>query len=393
MSEANRPASTPREHGSSTASDGPRHIVVLNWRDVWHPEGGGSELYVSEVNRRLQASGHRVTVFCARYDDAAAQEVRDGVRYVRRGGHLTVYLWAALLLTLARVGVGSFRGVDRVLEVQNGMPFLARLFSAAPVTVLVHHVHREQWSIFGPLVARFGWFMESRVAVRVNRGLRYIAVSEVTRSELVDLGVTAGDIDIAWNGAPAMPDFAAEPTSPTPHLVVVARLVPHKRVEHAMETVALLRSRHPGLRLTVMGSGWWQDQLLARRAALGLDDRVTFAGHVSEEEKYRLLSTAWVHLLPSLKEGWGLAIIEAAQVGVPSVAYSAAGGVSESILDGVTGLLAGEETPSALAAQVDRLLTDQDERRTLGEKAQIRATELTWDATTERVARALALSR
>ncbi|TYL45856.1 glycosyltransferase family 4 protein [Nocardioides sp. BGMRC 2183] len=370
-----------------------RHVVVLNWRDVWHPEGGGSELYVSEVNRRLVAMGHRVTVFCARYEGSSAHETTDGVRYVRRGGHLTVYLWAALLLALARVGLGPFRGVDRVLEVQNGMPFLARVFSSAPVTVLVHHVHREQWSIFAPLVARFGWFMESRVAVRVNRGLRYVAVSEVTRTELVDLGVRATDIDIAWNGAPTMPEFTPEPTAATPHLVVVARLVPHKRVEHAMEAVALLRSAHPDLRLTVMGSGWWHDRLLERRSALGLDDRVTFAGHVSEQEKYRLLSTAWVHVLPSLKEGWGLAIIEAAQVGVPSVAYASAGGVAESILDGVTGLLAAEESPAALAAQVDRLLSDDDERRHLGEKAQIRASELTWEATTERVARSLGLSR
>ena len=94
------------------------------------------------------------------------------------------------------------------------MPFLARLFTRARVVVLVHHVHREQWSILRPALARFGWFMESKVAVRVNRGAPYVAVSEVTRSELVALGVRAGDITIAWNGRPAVPDFdAAEPSA------------------------------------------------------------------------------------------------------------------------------------------------------------------------------------
>ena len=156
---------------------------MLNWRDPWHPEAGGSELYVTEVARRLHARGVALTVFSARYPGAAAAETRDGIRYVRRGGHLTVYLWAALLLLTRRLGRH-----DAVLEVQNGMPFLARLFTRARVVVLVHHVHREQWSILPRALARFGWFMESKVAVRVNRGAPYVAVSEVTRSELVALG-------------------------------------------------------------------------------------------------------------------------------------------------------------------------------------------------------------
>ena len=146
-------------------------VLVLNWRDLWHPEGGGSELYVTEVARRLRAAGTDVTVFSARYPGAPAAETRDGIRYRRRGGHLTVYLWAALLLVSRRFG-----RLDAVLEVQNGMPFLARLFTRARVVVLVHHVHREQWSILGPVLARVGGLRESKVAVRVNRGAAYLTV-------------------------------------------------------------------------------------------------------------------------------------------------------------------------------------------------------------------------
>ena len=101
-----------------------------------------------------------------------------------------------------------------------------------------------------------------------------------------------------------------------------------------------------------MGSGWWADQLLERRRELGLDDAVTFLGHVTDRQKFEELSAAWVHLLPSVKEGWGLSIVEAAHVGVPSVAYVEAGGVRESILDGVTGLLATDQDD--LVAKVRR---------------------------------------
>jgi glycosyltransferase involved in cell wall biosynthesis len=354
-------------------------VLVLNWRDKWHPEAGGSELYVTEVARRLSAGGTTVTVFSAHYPGAAAAETRDGIRYVRRGGHLTVYLWAALFLVTRRFG-----RLDAVLEVQNGMPFLARVFTRARVVVLVHHVHREQWSILPRALARFGWFMESKVAVRVNRGSPYVAVSEVTRSELVALGVRAGDITIAWNGRPAVPEFHPAEPSAAPRLVMLARLVPHKRIEHALDVVALLRDEFPGLHLRVMGSGWWADNLLERRAELGLHDAVTFLGHVSDRQKYEELSAAWVHLLPSVKEGWGLSIVEAAHVGVPSVAYLDAGGVRESILDGVTGLLATGQDD--LAAKVRQLLADAELRVDLGHKARIRSEHFSWDVTAAVVA-------
>ncbi len=364
-----------------------QHLVLLNWRDPWHPEGGGSETYVREVAQRLLAEGHRITHFTARYPGASRDEVTDGVRYVRRGGHLTVYLWAALHLAAGRLG--ALGRVSRVLEVQNGMPFCARLFTRARVAVLVHHVHREQWSILGPALARFGWFMESRVAVRVNRGLPYVAVSDVTRGELVELGVRPNDIAVAWNGLPPVPEHDELPEDPAPHLVVVSRLVPHKRIEHAMNAVAALRHRHPGLHLTVMGSGWWERELREHCAGLGVADSVTFLGRVTDCTKFEVLSTGWVHLLPSVKEGWGLSIVEAAHVGVPSVAYRAAGGVTESILDGVTGLLASDEAD--LVAQVDHLLSDDALRRSLGAKARIRSGQFTWDSTAATVARCLSL--
>ena len=53
----------------------------------------------------------------------------------------------------------------------------------------------------------------------------------------------------------------------------------------------------------------------------------------------RLLAEAWVVLLPSVKEGWGLAVLEAAAQRTPTIAYRHAGGVTESVVDGVTGYL------------------------------------------------------
>ena len=359
-------------------------LLVLNWRDPWHPEGGGSELYVQRVCAELVHDGVSVTMFTADYPHAAHAEVRDGIRYVRRGGHITVYLWAAGLLLLHRLGP-----FDEVLEVQNGMPFLATVLTRRPVVVLVHHVHREQWSILRPALARFGWFMESRAAVWANRRNRYLTVSEASRDELVGLGVAPESIRIAYNGAPETPTARPDRASAAPRLAVLSRLVPHKRIEDAISATAALSASFPELRLDVIGSGWWRDRLVRLAHELGVEDRVAFHGHVDEETKYRLLSRAWVHLLPSRKEGWGISVMEAAAVGVPTVAYRTAGGVNESVQDEVTGLLA-HDYPDLLA-QLDRLLRDEALRTSLGEKARIRAATFSWQATAASVRRTLGI--
>jgi glycosyltransferase involved in cell wall biosynthesis len=230
-------------------------VVVLIWRDPWHPEGGGSELYVQQVSQRMRDAGRQVTWLTARYPGAAGDEVVDGIRYIRRGGHLTIYLWAAWLLVSGRLGRMT-GGIDSVLEVQNGMPFLASWLTRHRVVVLVHHVHREQWSVVGPVLAKIGWFLESRVAVLANRGHRYLAVSDVTRRELAELGVRAGAIELAHNGLPPVPDYTPGRRSDDPTIAVLSRLVPHKQIDHVIRALPALAEEFPRVRLRVMGDGW-----------------------------------------------------------------------------------------------------------------------------------------
>ena len=348
-------------------------VLFLSWRDQGHPEAGGAESFLDQVSRHLAAAGHEVTVVTARYPGAAADEVLDGRRFLRRGGRFSVYPLGLLRLMRLR------RQVDVVVDVQNGIPFWAPLAARGPVVNLVHHVHREQWpEVFGPVRARFGWWLESRVAPRVYAGSHHLVVSSATRDELVGLGVDAGRTTVVYSGR----EPAAEPVvdrSDTPTLVVLGRLVPHKRVELAMETVAALRPAHPDLVLHVVGHGYWHDELVAHAARLGLRDAVRFHGFVDDETKNRLLAAAWVNLLPSLKEGWGLAIIEAGALGLPSVAFREARGTNESVLDGETGYLVDDVQD--MVQVTGRLLTDPVLRKELGEGARAFASGFSWAAT------------
>ena len=229
-------------------------VLLLNWRDLHHPEAGGAERYIVNVAEGLAARGHDVVFRTAAYPGALSDEVIEGVRYVRQGGHYSIY-GRALLANLVR----SERP-DVVVDVQNGVPYLTPIVRTAPVVNLVHHVHREQWPVvFGPRTARLGWWIESELAPRVYRRTRYVAVSDSTTRELVDLGVDPDRITIIHNGTDAVADADAE-RSPAPRVVVLGRLVPQKRVEIALDAVAALRDRVPGLHLDVVGSGWWEPQ-------------------------------------------------------------------------------------------------------------------------------------
>ncbi|MFG3616592.1 glycosyltransferase family 4 protein [Nocardia sp. NPDC047654] len=362
-----------------------REVLLLCWRDTGHPQGGGSERYLEQVGAQLAARGVKVTLRTARYPGAPRRERLDGIDISRAGGRYTVYPRALAALLLGRIGLGPLRGLrpDAVIDTQNGIPFFATAVTTAPSVVLVHHGHREQWPVAGRLVGRIGWWIESRLSPRVHRHNQYLTVSLPSAEELATLGVDRTRIAVVRNGAEPVPvdapTGAAETRTPAPTVVVLSRLVPHKQIEDALAAVARLRDRVPGLRMDVIGDGWWADNLRDNARELGIADAVTFHGHVDERRKHELLARAWVHVLPSRKEGWGLAVIEAAQHGVPTVGYRSSRGLTDSIVDGATGILVDDV--AQLADAVGDLLDDPGARTVMGEKARARAREFSWEQT------------
>src|SRR5271168_427637 len=356
-----------------------RSVLLLCWRDTGHPQGGGSETYLQRIGAQLTASGIAVTLRTARYPGAPRREVVDGVRISRAGGHYSVYVWALLAMAAARVGLGPLRGVrpDVVVDTQNGLPFCARLVYGRRVVVLVHHCHREQWPVAGPVTGRIGWFVESTLSPRLHRRNQYLTVSLPSARDLVALGVDNERIAVVRNGLDEAPaQSLSGPRAAGPRALVLSRLVPHKQIEDAMTAVAQLRTSIPDLHLDIVGGGWWSHRLTDHATRLGITDAVTFHGHVDDTAKHRVMQQAWVHVLPSRKEGWGLAVIEAAQHAVPTIGYRSSAGLADSIIDGVTGVLV--DGHDELVGRLRQLLTDPVLRDQLGAKAQARSAEFSW---------------
>ncbi|MCW2513674.1 MAG: glycosyltransferase [Mycobacterium sp.] len=356
-----------------------RSVLLLCWRDTGHPQGGGSETYLQRIGSQLAADGVDVTLRTARYRGAARREVLDGVTVSRGGGRYSVYVLAGLAMLAARIGLGPLRGVrpDVVIDSQNGVPFLARLAFGRRSVLLVHHCHREQWPVAGPLMSRVGWFVESTLSPRLHRHNQYVTVSLPSARDLADLGVDPDHVAVVRNGLDEAPaDTLTPPRSETPRVAVLSRLVPHKQIEDVLDAVAELLPHTPDLRLDVVGGGWWHDRLVAHAAGLGIADAVTFHGHVDDRTKHQVLQSCWVHVLPSRKEGWALAVTEAAQHAVPTIGYRSSGGLTDSIVDGVTGLLVDDH--AELVSCLAQLLSDDVQREQLGVKAQVRSGEFSW---------------
>jgi glycosyltransferase involved in cell wall biosynthesis len=237
-------------------------------------------------------------------------------------------------------------------------------------------VHREQWPVVYPgLTGRVGWFIERRVAPLLYRRSQYVAVSRATRGELQELGVRGPRVAVVHNGTdPVVPVLPGKST--TPMVAVVGRLVPHKRVEHAIDAVLALRTAYPGLRLHIVGGGWWEARLHEYAHEHGAGDAVVFEGHVDESRKHEVYEQAWLLALPSLKEGWGLVVGEAGMHGTPTVAYREAGGTRESVVDGESGVLVDD--PAGFTEAIGELLGDDDRRARLGRGARVTSHAFTW---------------
>ncbi|MFY9821789.1 MAG: glycosyltransferase family 4 protein [Thermoanaerobaculia bacterium] len=165
-----------------------------------------------------------------------------------------------------------------------------------------------------------------------------------------------------------------------PPLIYAGRLLREKRVDLLLRAVALLADRHAGVLLTVFGDGPFRETLVRLAAELGIANRVAFRGHVETyDEVWSNLGKARIAVQPSEREGFGLFPLEAMAAGLPVVyCESPESAVPELVRDGVEGISSAPE-PAALAAVLDRLLTDDAEWSRLRTNALARAAGYDWD--------------
>lgn len=201
---------------------------------------------------------------------------------------------------------------------------------------------------------------------------KYIAISGSTRKKLIAGGVKPEKIEVIGCGydPEELPD-TGEATKRY-DLCTVSRLVTYKKVDDLIRAVAILEKSFPGISLVVVGQGPERERLEQLTLDLKLDDNVTFLGHVpSHKAVLETVSSASVYCHPSIVEGFGIAVIEAAALGVPLVVADIPTLV-EVTRNGMGGYLFRAENYEDLAEKIKLLLLD----RKLYEEKSTQAREL-----------------
>ena len=249
-------------------------------------------------------------------------------------------------------------------------------------------------------------------AAVLNRAARVFAVSGHTARLLVRCGVRADTIRVIHNGVrperfrltddgKRRVDRLRARLAPSPAylLLTLARLVPRKGHLAVVEAVADLADRVPGIRYVIAGDGPMRAEIERRARILRVEDRVVFAGNVSEEEKIDLLHACDLFVMPNRDvplpggvpdtEGFGIVFLEAACCG-KQVVGGREGGASEAVVHEQTGLLVDTAEPSALREAILDLWQEPERARRMGTAARERAEQtFTWDRAAGQYAREL----
>jgi glycosyltransferase involved in cell wall biosynthesis len=165
------------------------------------------------------------------------------------------------------------------------------------------------------------------------------------------------------------------------NVLCVAAHTPKKGIDVLLP--ALCRIPGDDLRLRLVGDGPLRVKFEELSERLGLENRVTFVGSLERDELYREMQACDFFVLPSRSESFGLAALEAMACGKAVIA-SSVGGLRDFIEDGVTGLSVPPNDVSALANAIERVATDADLRRRLGDNARRAALRYTVDATADK---------
>ena len=347
-------------------------ILVFNWRCWLNPEAGGAEVFTREVAKRWVEWGHEVTLFTSEFNDCKREETLEGVRVVRAGGRFSVY-WKAKEYYKKFFSKERY---DVVIDEINTRPFFAPKFvnNGEMVVALIHQLAREYWFYETPFpVNQFGYhFLENRW-LRVYVDVPTVTVSESTKQDLLDLGFKR--VFVVPEGLNFEPLSEVPEKEKYPVVVYVGRLKRAKRPDHALKAFKIVKEKMPEAELWIIGDGYFR-KALEKMAFNG----VKFFSGLDNEGRRKLVRRAWVLVNPSVREGWGLNVIEANALGTPCVAYDVAG-LRDSVKNGETGLLAKNGDIKDLAEKIATVLTDDGFRDRLSKNALENAQQFNWNKT------------
>ena len=226
---------------------------------------------------------------------------------------------------------------------------------------------------------------------RIKNTLRYVnkivTNSEYTKNLLNKVSIDNNNIEIIYPGVTSFEKIKEKKINlpdGQPNLLTLARLEKRKGHKYILYAISKLKDQYPNIRYIVAGDGEEKNNLKSLANTLNIFENVVFIGSVSDAQKKYILNKADLMIMPTIDEtdklsieGFGIAYIEAALFGIPSIA-SNIGGTNEAVLHNKTGIII--ENIDELDLAIKKLIENKDNRIQLGKNARNRAeNELNWE--------------
>ncbi len=325
---------------------------------------GGAERWYRNLAERLARDGHEVTYLTLRQWNRDEDPGVPGVRVRAVGPRMQLYTGGRRRILPPLVfGAGVLahlllRGRNYDVVHTASFPYFSLLAAALvrplgrfSVVVDWHEVWtRAYWREYLGRAGAVGAWVQ-RLCARVRQ--RAFCFSRLHAARLHQEGLR-GEVTVLegeYEGDLSRPD--PEPAGPA--VVFAGRHIPEKHVPALVDAVGIARERLPTLRCDIYGDGPERPTVERRVEELGLGDAVRAHGFVDGGEVDAALSRALCMVLPSVREGYGMVVIEASSKGVPSVvAWAPDNAATELVDEGSNGFIAASAAPADLAAAIER---------------------------------------
>lgn len=347
-------------------------ILVLNWRDIKNPEAGGAEVHLQEIFKRIVKKGHEVLLISSKFDGCENSETIDGIDIVRIGNKFN-FNFIVPFYYLRKLRNEKF---DIVIDDISKIPLCTPLYIKKPLIAIIHHVHgRTLFKELSFFMASYIWILE-RFLIPFYKKKTIISVSESTKKEILNMGIPDKNAIVIHNGNHNYPSVKIE-KSKYPMIIYVGRVKAYKQLDHLIKAFKIVRNNIENSKLVIAGRG---EKNLLKNVALDycIDSSVVFYDEISDEEKMKLLSEAWIFVAPSMKEGWGITVIEANSCGTPTIGYNVPG-LRDSIKHGYNGLLVQKGDIESLANTIIDTIQNHELRRKLSINAVKWSENFSWD--------------
>ena len=215
---------------------------------------------------------------------------------------------------------------------------------------------------------------------------KIVSNSEYTKELIKNISTTLNNIETIYPGVSSFENIKEEKLfikDGYPTLLTLARLEKRKGHQNVLYAISKLKKQFPNIQYIIAGDGEEKLNLKSLVNKLDISKNVIFIGSVSDAQKKYILNKTDLMIMPTIDEtnklsieGFGIAYIEAASFGIPSIA-SNTGGTKEAVIHNETGIILNNLKD--LENTIRELILDTDKRKLYGQNAKKRAAELNWD--------------